>query len=295
MASEYLNSLLENGGGSGDLHEVAERAQRSTVQIRIGRHAGGSGTVWQEHVVVTNAHVAVRNPIEVVTSDGLSMTGEVIARHPQDDLAAIRVEAGSLVPAVVGDSSKVRPGQLVFSVGNPMGMANSLAVGVVHAIGRPAPGRSHALVQADIRLAPGYSGGPMLDAGGNVIGINTMISGGLGLAIPSNGVGEFLATSSRPRMGLTLQPVTFPAGRQSSGAGLLLTEVLVGSPAALAGLYVGDIIVAANDGATARPQDLASALRDPSPVRVQVLRGSRMVSIAVHLGGAEASSAKRAA
>jgi len=295
MVSEVLNTLGVDTGVSESLRQIAEQAQRSTVQVRIGQHAGGSGTVWADGLIVTNAHVAVRSPIEVVTWDGLSVGGEVIFRRPQDDLAAIRVETDRLIPAEIGDSSAVRPGDFIFSLGNPMGMTNSLAVGVVHAIGRPAPGRNHALVQADIRLAPGYSGGPMLDAAGRVIGVNAMISGGLGLAIPSNAVSAFLAETSRPRLGIALQPVSFPTGRQSSGVGLLVTEVLDGSRASTAGIYVGDIIVAVNDQPTARPQELASAMREAPTVRTHILRGSTVIAVEVQLTGGQPSSTKRAA
>jgi serine protease Do len=295
MANDFLHGLAGEADLSESLRQVAEVALQSTVRVRIGRHAGGSGTVWGHGVIVTNAHVAVRSPIEVVTADGLSMAGEVIARGPQEDLAAIRVKSGSLIPAEIGDSSSIRPGDFVFSLGNPMGMTNSLAAGVIHAIGRPAPGRTHALVQADIRLAPGYSGGPMLDAAGTVIGVNTMISGGLGLAIPSNAVAEFLQTSSRPRLGVALQPVTFPTGRQSSGAGLLITEVLPDSLASSAGIYVGDIIVAVNEKTVTRPHELATLLAESSIVRIHLLRGSNVVSVDMQLSGGQLSSTKQAA
>jgi serine protease Do len=295
MVSEVLNRFGDNAGLSESLRRVAKLAQKSTVQVRVGRRAGGSGTIWADGLVVTNAHVAVRSPIEVVSSNGSSMAGEVISRRPRQDLALIRVEGDGLFPAEIGDSSTVRPGDFVFSLGNPMGMTNSVAIGVVHAVGQPAPGQRHALVQADIRLAPGYSGGPMLDAAGQVIGVNTMISGGLGLAIPSNAVASFLAESSRPRLGVALQPVTFPTGRQSFQAGLLVTEVLDDSRASTAGICVGDIIVAANDHPTPRPQELADVLGDAPILRVHVLRGSSVLTVEVLLTGGQPSSTKRAA
>jgi serine protease Do len=290
-----LETLANDASASESLQAAAERAQRSTVKVRINHQAGGSGIVWDNHVIITNAHVAMRSPIEIVTFEGVSLAGEVIARRAQDDLAAIRVQADSMPTARVGNSSTVRPGHVVFSLGNPQGMTTSLAVGVVHAIGRPAPGRRHALIQADIRLAPGYSGGPMLDAAGTVIGVNTMISGGLGLAIPSNMVTDFLATASRPRLGVTLQPVTFPHERQAAAAGLLVTSLLPESPAERGGLYVGDIIVGINNQAVGHPEELAEALRQTSSARIEVVRGNGIVTGEVELTGWQPSSVKRAA
>ncbi len=295
MARDMLETLANDASASESLQAAVERAQRSTVKVRINHQAGGSGIVWDHHVIVTNAHVAMRSPIEIVTFEDVSLPGEVIARRAQDDLAAIRVQADSMSTAMVGNSATVRPGHVVFSLGNPLGMTTSLAVGVVHAIGLPAPGRRHALIQADIRLAPGYSGGPMLDAAGAVIGVNTMVSGGLGLAIPSNMVADFLATHSRPRLGVTLEPVTFPRERQAAAAGLLITGVLPGSLAERRHLYVGDIIIGINNQATGRPEELADALRQAPSARIELLRGSGVVTIEVELTGWPPSSAKRAA
>lgn len=280
---------------SDSLRLLADMARISTVQVRIGEHAGGSGIVWESNAIVTNAHVAVRSPIDIITHDDVRLVGEVQHRRPQADLALIRVQAEALVPAPVGDSSRIRTGDLVFSFGHPIGVANSFAAGVIHTVGHPAPGRSHPLIQADVRLAPGYSGGPMLDASGAVIGVNTMISGGLGLAIPSNAVTEFLAESCRPRLGVAVRPVTFPAARQGSDAGLLITEVVRESPAAAAGLCIGDIIVRLNGKPIGRGEDIAAGIGNAALAPIEVLRGDYVVCLEVRLDGGQPSSTKRAA
>ncbi len=178
---------------TGGFGEIAERLRRSTVQVRTGRGGSGSGVVWSaEGIVVTNAHVVRSNPIVIEAEDGRERSARVVAIDRTWDLAALRTNAADLVSAAAGESDDVRPGALVIAVGNPLGFAGALTRGIVHGIG-PLPGAGpHHWIQAAIRLAPGNSGGPLADARGRVIGLNTMIYGGLGLAIPSATVTNFV-------------------------------------------------------------------------------------------------------
>jgi serine protease Do len=169
---------------------LIEGLRRSTVQVLSGRGAG-SGVVWErEGVVVTNAHVASGRYAEVVDVAGQRWKARVIQRDRERDLALLVVAAQDLEPAEIGDSDGLRPGQVVVAVGIPGSF--STVAGVVHAAG---PGSKW--VQADLHLAPGYSGGILADAGGRVIGINTMIYRGIGLAIPSNEVSKFVREELR--------------------------------------------------------------------------------------------------
>jgi serine protease Do len=173
------------------------------VQVRPDE-AGGAGVVLSNGsgvVVVTNAHVARANPGEQVRirSQSRAVYSARIERlDERRDLAVLRLPlhagspAGSLSPARLGDVHGLRPGHLVIAVGHPFGLANAVTAGVVHCVGPLQNGMVHAVgprgrswVQADIRLAPGNSGGPLCDIEGRVIGLNTMVAGGLALAIPA--------------------------------------------------------------------------------------------------------------
>jgi serine protease Do len=166
---------------------LIENLRRSTVQVLSGR-GGGSGVVWDRGgLVVTNAHVAAGRYAEVVDAAGQRRRARIIRRDRERDLALLVVEAQDLEPAEIGDSDRLRAGEIVVAVGMPGAVA-----GVVHAAGADSK-----WVQADLHLAPGYSGGILADADGRVIGINTMIFRGIGLAIPSNEVSRFVREELR--------------------------------------------------------------------------------------------------
>ena len=182
---------------------VAERLAQSTVQVRdtrrghYGPSGAGSGVIWRaDGLVVTNAHV-VRDARRVVVelTDGRELDAEVARLDPRRDLAALRLDALHLPAARVGDPVSLRAGQLVFALGHPWGVRNSLAAGVVHA----ASHRDGHWVRADVRLAPGNSGGPLADAWGRVVGVNSMIVRGLAYAVPADAVERFVAGVDRRR------------------------------------------------------------------------------------------------
>lgn len=176
---------------------LAATLARSTVEVRpLGRGAGGgaavgAGVVWHgDGLILTNAHVA-RGHVSVVLSDGRVLSARLVARDVERDLAALVVDATGLPAAEIGDSSALRVGELVVAVGNPLGLVRALSAGLVHAVGRRA-------IQADLRLAPGNSGGPLADARGRVVGLNAMIVGGLAVAVPSNEARRFVREQLRP-------------------------------------------------------------------------------------------------
>jgi serine protease Do len=170
---------------------LIEKLRRSTVQVLSGR-GGGSGVVWDGgSVVVTNAHVAAGRYAEIVDAGGQCRKARIVRRDRERDLALLVVETRDLEPAEIGDSGRLRSGQIVVAVGHPLGMPGVVA-GVIHAA---APASKW--VEADLRLAPGNSGGMLADTSGRVIGINTMIFRGIGLAIPSNRVSEFVREEFR--------------------------------------------------------------------------------------------------
>jgi serine protease Do len=252
--------------------DIAERLRRSTVQIFNGAtkrdaRSQGSGIVWNAGgLILTNAHVARTPEAEIELWDGRRFHARVASRDPRRDLATLRVAVdhgatdGALEPATPGDSTSLRPGELVIAVGNPLGFAGALSTGVVHSIGTLPGMGGQSWIRADVRLAPGNSGGPLANAEGRVIGINTAIVNGLGVAVPAHTALDFLRRGAAPSLGVVLRPVDL---------GLLLLEVDREGAAANASLLPGDILLTRYDA-------LTSALDAGRPtLRLHFLRGDR--------------------
>jgi len=236
--------------------ETAERLRRSTVQVfSSDARSGGSGVIWgADGLIVTNAHVARSFRNEVELWDGRRLEARVGTFDARRDLATLQVPATGLPTATAGDSTALRPGELVIAIGSPLGFTGALTTGIVHSVG-PVPGMGRRnWIRATARLAPGNSGGPLANADGHVIGINTAIAHGLGLAVPSRDVAEFLHSDARPRLGVTLRPVVFDRNR----FGMLILEIESSSAADRASLRVGDILITCNG----RPLDSPDALSD---------------------------------
>ena len=257
--------------------EIAERLRRSTVSVRDrGRREAGSGVIWNaEGVIVTNAHVAraMTNPT-VELWDRRAYQAKVTSVDGRSDLAALTIDGKGLPVTEIANSDGLRVGELVIAVGNPMGFTGALTTGVVHALGAlPGLGR-RSWVQANVRLAPGNSGGPLADAHGRVVGINTMIASGLGLAIPSNSVAAFLRRKSRaPMLGVTVRALRLDTASGRT-LGLRVLEVARGSAAEAASLLPGDLLIAANARLFRSPDDLSDVVEKaaPGPLPLRFLR-----------------------
>jgi serine protease Do len=269
--------------------EIAEQLRRSTVLIHAGGRGSGSGVIWSsDGAIVTNAHVVRGSNVRVQLWDGREFDASVNARDPRRDLAMLRIGAASLPAACPADSSQLRPGELAIAIGNPMGFVGALTTGVIHAIGPLRALGSQTWVQASVRLAPGNSGGPLADARGHVIGVNTMVAGRLALAIPSNAVRDFLAGGPRSAwLGVTVHPVRLPRSNGHAFA-LVLLEVEPGGPAAQASLMTGDILLGTEEKPFQSIDDLARAMDGQGRrlLRFEFLRGdySRVRRVTVQLG-----------
>jgi serine protease Do len=278
-------------------------ARRGPSRSRGGASGGqGAGIGWSpDGTSVTNAHVAVAESANITLSDGRSTLARVVARDPRRDLAVLRIDARSLGghplrAAAIGDPAALRPGEMVLALGHPLGVEHALSMGVVHAA--PDARRSPYIV-ADIRLAPGNSGGPLADAAGRVVGVNAMIVGGLGVAISVDVVREMLAGSTpRPALGVQLRPVRvrIPAGADESVGWVVLSLDPRGA-AARSGVMVGDVLL----GHAGRPfttkADLTALLRDAGPgavLRLDVGRGGRRITCDVVMGAASGSGRRAA-
>jgi serine protease Do len=180
-------------GLEGALAAVADALRRVTVHVRSrGGQGSGAGVIWSRAgLVITNAHVATGGAPEVVMPDGRPLRSRLTARDPRRDLALLSLPRDDLVPALRIDARGLRAGELLVAVGHPLGVAHAAALGVVHRAPSGEPGPDGWL-QADIRLAPGNSGGPLADAEGRVVGLNAMIVGGLGFAVPTHVIERFL-------------------------------------------------------------------------------------------------------
>ena len=275
---------------------ISEQLRRSTVQIRSRRRSQGSGIIASsDGVIVTNSHVADDSKLEVQLWDGSSYPASLKRRNPGRDLAVLQIPARAIIPVTLANSDELRVGELVIAVGNPFGFMGAVTTGVVHAIGqRPGLGPAQ-WIQADLQLAPGNSGGPLADARGRVVGINTMVVGGLGLAVPSNAVTRILAGGApRASLGVTVRPVRVQV-ENATRFGLAILEVSPGGAADSASLRAGDILVAIDGQALRSLDDLEAALDQVEPhlLRLQFLRydPARLRTVTVRLTTRQAAVA----
>jgi S1-C subfamily serine protease len=274
------------------------------VRTNRGEGAGSGVSFTDDGFLLTSAHVVAGAQTGLAEfSNGTESRFDVVGVDPLADLAVLRVRDGGAPPATLGDADKLRIGQLVIAVGNPLGLAGSVTAGVVSALGRSLPvgdGRRARMIddviQTDAALNPGNSGGALADSSGRVIGINTAVAGiGLGLAVPINSttrsiISELMSTGRvrRAWLGLAGAPAPLPpqvAQSLKQRRGLRLMEVVPGSPAAKAGLFLGDIIVSAGGKPVQGVQDvqrlmLGSAIGARLPMTV-LRRGAFVDVIAI--------------
>jgi serine protease Do len=268
-------------------------------------HRGvGSGVIVDSHgFVLTNHHVIERaDEIEVTLADGRAFRGIVIGRDPKTDLAVVKVDADQELPAArLGDSDNVKVGQWAVAIGNPFGLGHSLTVGVISGIGRGELGLStfEDYIQTDASINPGNSGGPLLNISGEVIGINTAINPigrGIGFAIPINMAKEVmqqLVETGRVVRGYlgvviqTLSPELAGKFEVTENGGVLVGDILRGSPAELAGLKRGDVIVDFAGRPVHKMQELqrlVASTRPGTPIRLKVLRDRQEQLVALEIG-----------
>ncbi|MEP7292638.1 MAG: trypsin-like peptidase domain-containing protein, partial [Chloroflexota bacterium] len=176
---------------------ILNSVSASVVQVRDESRGAGAGTIWHsEGLIVTNAHVVHHGPFQVALYDGRVLDAKLIARDEQHDLAALAVEANDLPTIQLGSTRNLHAGQWVMALGHPWGIANAATSGVLIRVGRHAELPAEAgddWVVADLHLRPGNSGGPLIDAQGRLIGVNTLMTGpGVGVAVSVDAVKEFL-------------------------------------------------------------------------------------------------------
>jgi S1-C subfamily serine protease len=284
---------------------VAARVLPSVAALSVrtprGAGAGSAVTFTDDGFLLTSAHVVEGAKTGLATfSDGNETQFDVVGADPLSDLAVLRVRSTATPKAELGDADELRVGQLVVAVGNPMGLAGSVSAGVVSGLRRSLPARDgrHVrliddVIQTDAALNPGNSGGALADSTGRVVGVNTAVAGfGLGLAVPINSttrqiIGDLVTTGRvrRAWLGVAGAPVPLPppvAQRVGQKTGLRVAEVVPGSPAGTAGIYLGDVIISAGGQPVQSVQALQRLMLGPAigaRLPITVLRRGAFVDV----------------
>jgi S1-C subfamily serine protease len=287
--SEGLSAAVEKGGAS-------------TILVDARKRYPASGIAYADDLVLTADHVVTREDgIKILLPDGKSLTATIAGRDPGSDLAVLRIAEKALTAAKTSDDVKV--GQLVLALGRPNSEGMQASWGIVTSISGPTRtfrgGMLDEYIRTETTPYPGFSGGPLVNTEGEVLGLNTSgLTRGSSLTIPNKvawRVAEALATHGsvkRGYLGVRTQPVEIPeAARQAlkreQEHGLLVLWLEEGGPAEKSGVLVGDILVAISDQPVGDPDDLFSALNTDTvgkAIAVEVLRGGRPETVSVTVG-----------
>ena len=283
---------------------VATRVLPSVASLAVrslrGAGAGSASVITPDGFLLTSAHVvADANSAEVGFADGTSTRVDVVGRDTLSDLAVLHTRGPTPAPVQFGDATRLRVGQVVVALGNPLGLAGSVTAGIVSALGRSLPTQSgrviDEVIQTDAALNPGNSGGVLADSAGRMVGVNTAVAGiGVGLAVPINKTTRAIITALMTRgrirrawLGIAGARVPLSpelATRIGSPTGLQVAAVAPDSPADQAGLHRGDIVVAlagqAVVTATAVQQLMVEGAID-TPIEITVWRNGALVDAIV--------------
>jgi serine protease Do len=281
---------------SAALTSVFERVKPSVVQVHTEGRGGGTGIIWhQDGHILTNNHVVARDDakVQVYLSDGRTLPARVLYRNRQLDLALLQADGSDLQSLSAGDSTQLRVGEWVFALGHPWGQRWVLTAGIVSSVStiKLAENLTTRYIKSDVELAPGNSGGPLLDADGNFIGINAMIFGGdLSVAIPSEVVSKWLANLPQKRtrisLGVEIQTVDLPASVQQTltpkrTQGLLIVG-LRARQEQFNDLLIGDTLLAVAEKPVSDVTTLRNILAQGevgAPVAMQILRGGTVITL----------------
>ncbi|MEU8237791.1 trypsin-like peptidase domain-containing protein [Actinoplanes missouriensis] len=289
---------------------VAERLLPSVAALSVrsprGNGAGSAVTFTDDGFLLTNAHVvAGASGGTAAFADGVETPFDVVGADSLSDLAVVRVHQPGAPAAVLGDADGLKIGQLVVAVGNPMGLAGSVTAGVVSGLGRSLPARDGRrvriidnVIQTDAALNPGNSGGALAGSDARIVGINTAVAGyGLGLAVPINDttrsiISELVSTGRvrRAWLGVAGVPAPLPpavAERLGQKQGLRVVEVVPGSPAGHAGIYLGDVLITAGGKPLQAAQALQRLMLGPAigvDLPITLLRRNALVDVIARPG-----------
>jgi S1-C subfamily serine protease len=291
FSSEASGALLAL---SNDLAGAIERAGRVVVGVNARPRVPSSGVHWRQGVIVTADHTIKREEdITVALPDGRSVTATLAGRDASTDLAVLKVPEGACPTAEIGDSSGLKVGHLVVAVARPgeRGRSLSASMGVVSAVGGAwrtwSGGQIDQFVRLDLTLYTGFSGGPLVDAQGLIVGVNTSGPRNMVLAVPTSTVNRVVdqlldkGRIARGYLGLGMQPVRLPdtmrnALKLSGHGAIIIVAVQPDSPAERVGVLIGDVLVALDGKPVSDTSDVLAMLgpeRVGGEVRASIIRG----------------------
>ncbi len=289
---------------STDLANAVERAGQSVVAVNARRRFPSSGVHWRQGVIVTADHTLKRDEeITVTLPDGHSQAATLAGRDASTDLAVLRLPEASLPVAELGETAALKVGHLVLALGRSSEGNLSASWGVLSALSGSwrtwSGGQVDQFVRPDLTLYPGFSGGPLADAQGRIVGINSSgLSRRVGLSLPIttvNRVVEQLLTSGRIKrgyLGLGMQPVRLPdvlrtALNLPGSGGVIVVSIEPNGPGEQAGVLIGDVLVALADTAVSDPGEVVSLLgpeRVGQPLKVSLVRGGNSAEVTITVG-----------
>ena len=303
--SDKNNMSQQSGMGllqsiSNAVAELAERVSPSVVNIGNG-HRWGTGIVWSKegHIVTANHVVGASDSVQVTLNDGSELEARVVGRDPDNDLVLLKAESGKLVPVEAASGRSPRAGELVFAFANPMGQRTSVTSGIITSTGRSIRGWWGVMLEnavvSDAQLNPGYSGGPLVDASGKLVGMNVAYFSSRGVAVSADTLKERIQKLSvdgkirKAFLGIVAEPVELPediATRSDVGqdGALLVRSVEINTPAKAAGLFIGDILLKLGGEPVADLFELHRRLTDHligSRLTLSVLRGEKLTELEV--------------
>lgn len=291
-------------------------------QQRVERGTGSGFIISGDGQILTNAHVVDgADTVNVTLKDGRTFVGKVMGTDPLTDMAVIKIQANNLPTVSLGDSERLKPGEWAIAIGNPLGLDNTVTTGIISATGRSSsqvgvPDKRVNFIQTDAAINPGNSGGPLLNASGQVIGMNTAIirgAQGIGFAIPINTAqriaNELIAKGKVEHPYLGIQMVTLTSqlkeninNNPNAGltvneeSGVLIAKVEPSSPAAKAGLRAGDVIHKVNGQPVNKAEDIQKAVEGSqvgSSLQIELRREQRDINVAVKPGAFPIEQAQR--
>jgi Do/DeqQ family serine protease len=287
--------------------------QDSQPSERVEQGVGSGFIVSQDGRIITNSHVVDgADTVEVTLKDGRKLQGRVLGVDPVTDVAVVKIDANNLPTVALSNSDQIQPGEWAVAIGNPLGLDNTVTVGIISATGRSSgdagiPDKRVDFIQTDAAINPGNSGGPLLNERGEVIGMNTAIRAdaqGIGFAIPINTVqriADQLASKGKAEhayLGVQMATLTPEVKRElnnnpnagfsvSDEQGVLVIKVMDGSPAARAGIRAGDVVKRVNgqDVTTAdQLQNIVESIQVGSTLQIDLKRDGRDQNISVQAG-----------
>ncbi len=299
-SSETASAVLALSNG---LAAAVERASRAVVTVNARPRLPSSGVHWRQGLVVTADHTIMREEqLAVILPDGRTVPATLVGRDASTDLAVLRFQGVELPIAELGEPSSFRVGHLVLAVGRPGERGPSASMGVISAVSGPwhtsSGGQIDQFVRLDLNLYPGFSGGPLVDARGHIVGINTSGPRSMVLVIPTSTVNRVVdqllekGRIARAYLGVGMQPVRLPdtiknALNLPGNSGVIVVAVQPDSPAEKAGVLIGDVLITLDGKPLSDTADVLAVLspeRVGSPVRASIVRGGNLAELMISVG-----------